>query len=212
MNKHLQLVAPCNENRQVEPGLRRLANAEMRSREYLVLGEIEKLIKAAKDGRWAHRDATLILVGYRHGLRAVELAGLQWDQVEFGRSARLHVRRAKGGTPSVHPIQGDELRMLTALRREYPESGYVFTTERGTPFTPDAVNRQAREAPDAYSLPYVATFDGLRLGKPRRRHSGNSSLVGACLNHTYHQIHGVEFGALQGLLLAGLIPNPPAPS
>ena len=44
MNKHLHLVAPCNENRQVEPGLRRLANAEMRSREYLVPAEIEKLV------------------------------------------------------------------------------------------------------------------------------------------------------------------------
>jgi hypothetical protein len=31
--------------------------------------------------------------------------------------------------------------MLTALRKEYPDSGYVFTTERGTPFTPDAINR-----------------------------------------------------------------------
>src|SRR5664279_1340792 len=140
MNTHLKLVEPCNENRQVEPNpLRRVSNAEMRSREYLVPAEIEKLIKAAKDGRWGHRDATLILVGYRHGLRAVELAGLQWDQVEFGRSARLHVRRAKGGTPSVHPIHGDELRMLTVLRREYPESAYVFTTERSTPFTPDAI-------------------------------------------------------------------------
>ncbi|MGZ5875129.1 MAG: tyrosine-type recombinase/integrase [Bradyrhizobium sp.] len=153
MNKHLQLVAPCNENRQVEPGLRRLANAEMRSREYLLPGEIEKLVRAAKDGRWGHRDATLIMVGYRHGLRAMELAGLQWDQVEFGRSARLHVRRAKGGTPSVHPIQGDELRMLTTLRREYPETAYVFTTERGTPFTPDAINRLIKTIGKRAKLP-----------------------------------------------------------
>lgn len=79
--------------------------------------------------------------GYRHGLRAAEIAGLQWDQVEFGRSPRLHVRRVKGGTPSVHPIHGDELRMLTGLRKAFPDSTYVFTTERGTPFTADAVNR-----------------------------------------------------------------------
>jgi integrase len=162
MSKHLQLVAPCNENRQVEPKLRRLANAEMRSREYLLPAEIEKLIKAAKDGRWAHRDATLIMVGYRHGLRAMELAGLQWDQVEFGRSARLHVRRAKGGTPSVHPIQGDELRMLTALRREYPDSGYVFTTERGTPFTPDAINRQVKAIGKRAGLSMPVHFHMLR--------------------------------------------------
>jgi len=139
MISHLKLVKPCNENRQVAPD--RVPNAEMRSREYLTPAEIEKLIKAAKEGRWGLRDACLIIVAYRHGLRAVEAANLEWSQVEFGRSASLHVRRAKKGKPAVHPIRGDELRMLTALRREYPDSVYVFTTERGTPFTTDAINR-----------------------------------------------------------------------
>jgi integrase len=142
MNSHLQLVEPRNANRQVKVNtLRRLSNAELRTREYLTPTEIAKLIKAAKHGRWGHRDATLILVAYRHGLRAKEICELEWSQVEFGRSAALHVRRAKNGKPSVHPIRGDELRMLTALRRDYPDSGFVFTTERATPFTTDAVNR-----------------------------------------------------------------------
>jgi len=70
MISHLKLVKPCNENRQVEPTLRRVTNAEMRSREYLTPAEIEKLIKAAKEGRWGLRDACLIIVAYRHGLRA----------------------------------------------------------------------------------------------------------------------------------------------
>jgi integrase len=139
MKTHLKLVEPSNIFRQVAPG--RVADDEMRSREYLTPAEIEKLIKAAKEGRWGQRDATLIMVAYRHGLRAKEARELEWSQVEFGRSASLHVRRAKKGKPSVHPIRGDELRMLTALRKEYPDSGYVFTTERGTPFTPDAINR-----------------------------------------------------------------------
>src|SRR6516225_3443726 len=125
----LKLVAPCNENRQVEPTLRRVTNAEMRSREYLTPGEVEKLIKAAKEGRWGLRDAALVLVAYRHGLRAKEACELEWSQVEFGRNASLHVRRAKKGKPAVHPIRGDELRTLTALRKEYPDSGYVFTTD-----------------------------------------------------------------------------------
>jgi integrase len=141
MNAHLQLVRSCNVNRKVGPVLRRPANAELRTREYLTPAEVEKLMAAAKDGRWGHRDATLVMVAYRHGLRAKEAAELEWSQVEFGRSACLHVRRAKSGKPSVHPIRGDELRMLTALRKERPDSGYVFTTERGTPFTPDAINR-----------------------------------------------------------------------
>jgi hypothetical protein len=61
MIAHLKLVEPCNENRQVEPTLRRVTNAEMRSREYLTPGEIEKLLRAAKDGRWSLRNACLIM-------------------------------------------------------------------------------------------------------------------------------------------------------
>jgi integrase len=153
MNTHLQLVEPCNENRRVEPILRRGTNASLRAREYLTANEIERLIVAARAGRWGHRDATLILTAYRHGLRAKEIAELEWSQVEFGRNAALHVRRAKKGKPSVHPIRGDELRMLTALRREQPDSGFVFTSERGAPFTPDAINRLIKTIGERAELP-----------------------------------------------------------
>jgi type 1 fimbriae regulatory protein FimB/type 1 fimbriae regulatory protein FimE len=141
---------------------KRAPNAELRSREYLTPAEIEKLIKAAKDSRWALRDACLIMVAYRHGLRAKEACELEWSQVEFGRSAALHVRRAKKGKPSVHPIRGDELRMLTALRKEYPDSGYVFTSERGTPFTPDAINRLVKIIGQRAELDLPVHFHMLR--------------------------------------------------
>jgi integrase len=138
MAAHLHLVEPRHENRTVPV---RPANAELRQREYLTEAEVEKLIKAAKDGRYGHRDATLILIAFRHGLRAIEVCDLEWSQVEFGRSASLHVRRAKNGKPSVHPLRGDELRALRELRRQFSDSAFVFTTERGGPFTADAVNR-----------------------------------------------------------------------
>jgi integrase len=157
MKPKLALVEPRNENRQVAPG--RVANTEMRSREYLTAAEIEKLTKAAKDGRWGLRDACLIMVAYRHGLRAKEACELEWSQVEFGRSASLHVRRAKKGKPAVHPIRGDELRMLTALRKE---TGYVFTTERGTPFTPDAINRLVKIIGQRAGLALPVHFHMLR--------------------------------------------------
>src|SRR5262245_561053 len=77
-----------------------------RTREYLTGREIERLMAAArKYGRYGHRDATMILITYRHGLRASEVCDLQWHQVELG-VGRLHVRRAKRGTPSVHPTGG----------------------------------------------------------------------------------------------------------
>lgn len=138
MTAHLRLVERRHENRSVPV---RLANAELRQREYLTPAEVERLMKAARSGgRYGHRDATLILIAFRHGLRASEIADLEWSQVEFGRSASLHVRRAKNGKPSVHPLRGDEIRVLRQLQKE-AASGFVFETERGGPFTTDAVNR-----------------------------------------------------------------------
>jgi type 1 fimbriae regulatory protein FimB/type 1 fimbriae regulatory protein FimE len=82
------------------------------TREYLTANEVEKLMATArKSSRYGHRDATMILIAYRHGLRASEVCDLQWHQVELN-AGRLHVRRSKRGTPSVHPIQGGELRAL----------------------------------------------------------------------------------------------------
>ena len=90
---------------------------------------------ARKSSRYGHRDATMILIGYRHGLRASELCDLQWSQVELT-TGRLHVRRAKNGSPSVHPMQGDEIRALRRLQREQGLSSHVFMSERDGPMTP----------------------------------------------------------------------------
>src|SRR6476619_3382190 len=130
---HLKLVSPAIVKRTVMP--KRPPNAKLRTREYLTEAEVDRLAEVARGNRYGHRDATMILVAYRHGLRASELTDLRWDQVEFT-SATLHVRRVKQGTPSTHPILGDELRALRRLQREQaPKSPFVFTSERGTPFT-----------------------------------------------------------------------------
>ena len=86
-------------------------------RRYLTEGELTKLIKAARKGRYGQRDAALVLIMARHGLRVTEAVDLRWDQVDLSK-AHLHVKRLKGGINSVHPIQGDELRALRELRRE----------------------------------------------------------------------------------------------
>jgi integrase len=129
---HLKLVTPAPEKRTVMP--RRPKNADMRSREYLTEAEIEKLIKAAKGNRWGQRDATMVLVAYRHGLRVSELCNLGWDDVDFAKGT-LHVTRLKKGSEATHPIRGDELRALRELQREQePKSPFIFTSERGAPF------------------------------------------------------------------------------
>jgi type 1 fimbriae regulatory protein FimE len=105
-----------------------------RPREYLTEQELEKLVRAAGEDRWGHRNATAILLAYRHGLRASELVALRWDDLDFT-TGKLHVRRVKGGTPSVHPIGGRELRALRRLKRETPAGTYVFVSERHAPLS-----------------------------------------------------------------------------
>jgi integrase len=88
-NPHLRLVTPAIENRTVTP--RRAKNSELRTREYLTELEVDALMAAARQNRYGHRDATMILVAFRHGLRAGEAVDLRWDQVDFNRAV-LHVR------------------------------------------------------------------------------------------------------------------------
>jgi integrase len=135
---HLALVTPSAVIGTVNPKNgppRRRPNAEVRSREYLTQTEVERLIEAAGDNRNGHRDSTMILVTYRHGLRAAEIVTLRWNAIDFSHGC-LHVSRTKNGSQSVHPISGRELRALRRLQREQePQSPFVFTSERGSPFT-----------------------------------------------------------------------------
>ncbi len=150
----LRLVTPTTVLRTVAP--KRRPNKDLRTREHLTEAEVERLIKATKNNRYDQRDATMILVAYRHGLRASELTDLRWEQVDF-RTATLHVRRLKQGTPSTHPVLGDELRALRRLRREQqPRSSFVFTSERGAPFTTAGFARMIERAGRVAKLAFKA--------------------------------------------------------
>ncbi len=118
----------------------RKPNKELRSREYLTPTELVKLMKSARTNRNGHRDATMILVAYRHGLRASEVCQLRWDQFDLKRGT-LHVNRIKNGIESVHPVGGEELRALRRLLREEVENRYVFVSERGAPLTPEGFRK-----------------------------------------------------------------------
>ena len=156
---NLRLVKPASQKRAVGP-LRR-PNSELRRREHLTEAEVEKLIVAAKANRHGHRDATMVLVAYRHGLRASEICNLRWDQIDFT-SATLHVHRVKNGKPSTHPVRGDELRALRKLHREAPKSPFVFMTERGGPFTTDSFNWLVKRAGQKARLPFQVHAHMLR--------------------------------------------------
>ena len=169
-NTHLKLVTPAIEKRTVMP--RRAKNADLRTREYLTEHEIEGLMAAARKNRYGHRDATMILVAYRHGLRASELVDLRWDQADFNR-AMLHVRRSKGGTPSVHPLSGSEMRALRRLQRESEASPFVFVSERGAPFTTAGFARMMERAATSADLK-------LKIHPHMLRHSCGFALANGC--------------------------------
>jgi len=76
--QHLKVVGPASEKCAVALPVRK-PNAAYRSREHLSEREVEKLIDAAKDNRWGHRDATMVLLAFRHRLRASELVDLRED-------------------------------------------------------------------------------------------------------------------------------------
>src|SRR6185295_4681252 len=98
-------------------------------------------------------DRLLILMAFRHALRVSELVDLRLQQVSLD-TATMHVRRAKNGTPSVHGLQGDEMRLLRALRREHPHADFVFLSERKAPLSVDGAQKLIERLGKAAKLPF----------------------------------------------------------
>ncbi len=113
------------------------------AKNFLTESEMKKFLGAARKGRHTVRDFCLMLVAYRHGLRASELIDIRLKDLDL-EMGRLFVRRVKGSLSTHQPIEGDELRAVRAWLREredYPNSNsnYLFLSERG-PLTRQAVN------------------------------------------------------------------------
>src|SRR5215208_5335160 len=145
---------PMAVNGNVPP--KRITNAALRPREYLTGEEVERLLAAAKSrlGRYGHRDVTMALLAFRHGLRVSELCALRWDMLDLAQG-RYHVTRRKNGRPSVHLIRGNEIRALRRLQREQvPQSIYAFTTERRGPMTPATFRKLLTTLGMAAELPF----------------------------------------------------------
>jgi type 1 fimbriae regulatory protein FimB/type 1 fimbriae regulatory protein FimE len=129
-------------------------NTERRAREYLTPAEVDQLMRAARQvGRHGQRDATLILLMYRHGLRVSEVNRLRWESIDL-KTALLHVRRLKHGVSSAHPLHGLELRALRQLRHTNPGLVYVFMSERGSPLSDRTIRHMILRAGAEAKLPF----------------------------------------------------------
>lgn len=140
-------------------------NLDVRKREYLTSAEIRKVKEAAlKRGRHGFRNWLLISLMYRHALRVSEASDLRWEQLDLGRG-RFHVNRLKAGDPSVHYLEGDEIRALRKLKREYPESDFVFISERQAPLSPRSIHSIIQSAGEEANLAFPIHPHMLRHSK-----------------------------------------------
>jgi Phage integrase family len=78
---------------------------------------------------------------------------MRWEQIDL-KAGLVHVSRLKNGLASTHPIRGPELRALRELRRDYPETPYLFVTERGGPMTPATARKLIARAGELAKLPF----------------------------------------------------------
>jgi integrase len=151
MNTVVRLRPSQSEKPTVRGG--RAKNADYRQREYLTEAEIDRLLATASNSRNPVRDRLLILMAFRHALRVSELVDLRWQQIALD-SATVHIRRAKNGTPGIHGLQGDELRLLRQLRREHPHADFVFVSERRAPLSIDGAQRLIERLGEHAELPF----------------------------------------------------------
>ena len=173
-------------------------NAERRSREYLTAHEVDQVIAAARQmGRHSSRDTALILLMYRHGLRVAEAVSLRWDAVNL-QTGLLHVHRIKHGEPSVHPLRGPELRALRQLRRDYPDTPYLFVSERGGPLTDRAVRHIVLRAGEIADLSFpihphmLRHACGFYLANKGIDTRAIQHYLGASQQSVYRSLHGFD--------------------
>jgi len=138
MSTIVRLRPSTSEKPTVQGG--RKQNDAYRTREYLTEAEIEKLLDAAGKSRNPIRDRLLILLAFRHALRVSELVDVRVEAIDL-KAATIHVRRAKNGTPGIHGLQGDEMRLIRALIRENPHATYLFLSERKAPLSIDGAQK-----------------------------------------------------------------------
>jgi len=160
----LQLVQPENSAKSPAPP-RRKTNRELRAREYLTVEEVKQLREGARTtGRNGFRDALIVSVMFRHGLRVTEAVGLTRDQIHF-ENGTIYIQRAKNGTPATHYLDGEEIRQLRRLFRETPPSRFVFCSERGGPLSERAVHNIVQRAGEVAELPFTTHPHMLRHAK-----------------------------------------------
>jgi integrase len=179
------------------PGPPRKKKLDPAGRDYLRPDEVEAMVQAArKSGRHRVRDAAIILLMFRHGLRTAELVALRWQQVDL-KAGYLDVHRVKRGHDAKHPLRGPQLHLLRELQRTYPDSPYVFVSERKAPLSPRSIRAIVARAGELAGLPFVPHPHQLRhaCGYYLAAHGHDTRAIQDYLGHKNIQ-HTVRYTAM----------------
>ena len=170
-NPNAALIAPTTVNCTV--ALRR-PNAELRPREHLTTDEVEKLINAASSNRQGQRDALMVLLAFRHGLRAAEVCDLRWEQIDFSSAQPCTSAALSDGTPATHPPDWQRDASVAQASTELPGApgAFVFVSERGAPLSAPGFSRMVERAGRAAKL-------GIKVHAHMLRHACGYALANA---------------------------------
>ena len=112
--------------------------------------ELHRLLETAR--KHSVRDWDILLMAYRHGLRAVELSRLKLKDVDL-KSNTIRLTRAKGSLETVQPIDGavggqpwlnerKALKLWLSERETYQDaSDFLFLSQKGGELTTNALWR-----------------------------------------------------------------------
>jgi len=193
MSSVIQLRTSQSEKPTVAAG--RKKNEAYRACEYLTETQINQLLEAAGKSRNPVRDRLLILLAYRHALPVSELVDVKVEQIDL-KAATIHIRRAKNGTPGIHGLQGDEVRLIRELLRAQPNSTFLFLSERRAPLSVDGAQKLIERLGEAAGFafpnpcPPAAPLCRLRSGRPWRRYAHPAGLHGPPLDLQHRDLYG----------------------
>jgi len=139
-----------------------------RTREYLTLEEVNRLVAAARKGRHGERNALLILMSFNHGYRCSEVAALHYGAIQGieTRGPMLKVVRSKNGNSGEHPIWPDEQKAIKAYLKgkTFEEFDELFPSRSGSPLTRAMIHRIVEQAGKDAGLPFRVYPHMLRHG------------------------------------------------
>jgi integrase len=108
--------------------------------------DVRRLLKHVEASRWPCRNSAMVLLSFKAGLRACEIAGLTWDMVlssngQLSTSVSVSRHIAKRGTARRIPMHSTLRAELATLHKKYgkPHTGAVIRSERGGTMRPSSV-------------------------------------------------------------------------